>query len=383
MTSSRPPTPPSRRWQGARRRPRRGPLRRGDPREPSARARRRPGASPRARRRPRRGRRWPPPAGAGPRIRPRTRPMVPARPADAPRMPTAVRSFSTIDRVSTVLGRPATPMYTTRRPGSTRSSARAGRSAEFEASMTASQRQPGQVGGRPRAVHAELGGEVDRPPVRPRTCTSAPCASANIAASRPMVPGPRTSSRSPGRSAAPQTERRALPPGSTSAPAASSMPSGSAMQRGDRHGQLLGQRAGEAAADADLAAVLAHVVPAVPAALAPAAAEHGVAGDAPAQPARIDAVADRADRPAPLVPEPHRVRGVALLQVSHLAGEELDVGAAHADPLDVDDHLPRPRPRVLDLGDLAPARAGDHERSHAAAGGDARDRRGRRRPGHE
>jgi hypothetical protein len=146
---------------------------------------------------------------------------------------------------------------------------------------------------------------------------------------------------------------------------------GQRMQRGDRHGQLLGQRAGEPAPDAHLAAVLAHMVPAAPAALARAAAQHGVAGGAPAQPARIDAVADGADRPGPLMPEPQRVRGVALLQVSHLAGKELDVGAAYADPLDVDNHLPRRWPRVLDLGDLAPARAGDHERSHAAAGGGA------------
>jgi hypothetical protein len=39
------------------------------------------------------------------------------------------------------------------------------------------------------------------------------------------------------------------------------------------------------------------------------------------------------------VPDPHRVGGVARVQVRHLAGEELDVGAAHARPQDVDHDL--------------------------------------------
>jgi hypothetical protein len=143
---------------------------------------------------------------------------------------------------------------------------------------------------------------------------------------------------------------------------------GQRVQRGDRHGHPLGERAGEAAPDPDLVPGLAHVRPAAPAASARAAAQHGVAGGAPAHPARVDVVADGADGSAPLVAEPHRVRGVALMQVSHLTGEELDIGAAHADALDVDDHLPPPRYRIGNLGDLSPARAGDDERSHRASG---------------
>src|SRR6202035_1706592 len=114
---------------------------------------------------------------------------------------------------------------------------------------------------------------------------------------------------------------------------------------------------------------LAHVRPAAPAPGARAAAQHGVAGGAPAHPARVDVVADAADGSAPLVAEPDRVRGVALMQVSHLTGEELDIGAAHADPLDVDDHLPPRRYRLADVGDLSPARTGDDERSHRRASG--------------
>ena len=63
--------------------------------------------------------------------------------------------------------------------------------------------------------------------VAPSRCTSAPLAAANCATSRPMVPGPSTSSRPPGGTAAPRTARMALPPGSTSAPRRASTVSGS------------------------------------------------------------------------------------------------------------------------------------------------------------
>ncbi len=42
---------------------------------------------------------------------------------------------------------------------------------------------------------------------------------------------------------------------------------------------------------------------------------------------------------APLVAEAHRVARVTLIEIGHLTGEELDVGAAHADTGDVDDDL--------------------------------------------
>ena len=111
------------------------------------------------------------------------------------------------------------------------------------------------------------------------------------------------------------------------------------MQRADRHGQLLGQRTRTAAADPDLLPVLADVLVTPPAPAAHAVAEHGVAHHPAADPRRVDAVADAGDRARPLVPEAHRVGRVPLVQVGHLAGEELHVGAADADPLDVDDDL--------------------------------------------
>ena len=53
----------------------------------------------------------------------------------------------------------------------------------------------------------------------------------------------------------------------------------------------------------------------------------------------VDARPERRDHTAPLVPEAHRVVGVSLVQVGHLAGPELHVGAAHTDSVDVDDDL--------------------------------------------
>ena len=73
-------------------------------------------------------------------------------------------------------------------------------------------------------------------------------------------------------------------------------------------------------------------VPAGPAARAVPAAEHRVAGDPAPEPGRVDAGAHGRHHPAPLVAEPHRVRGWPVVQVGHLAGEELHVGAAHARP---------------------------------------------------
>ena len=136
-------------------------------------------------------------------------------------------------------------------------------------------------------------------------------------------------------------------------------------QRRDRHRQLLREGAGPPAADADLEAVFADVLPPGAAAVAVAAAEHGVTGDPLARPGRIDPVPDRGHGAAPFVAEPHRVRRVALVQVGHVAGEELDVGPAYAGPLDVHHHLAGCGHRWLDLGHGELARAGEYERSHA------------------
>ena len=156
-----------------------------------------------------------------------------------------------------------------------------------------------------------------------------------------MVPGPSTSSRSPGSSAAACTARSALPPGSTIAPSASSTDVGQRLQGPYGHRQLLGERARPAVADADLVAVGAQVLAAARAPVAVPAAEHRVAGDPGAEPALVDALADAGDRAGPLVADPHRVARLAGVQVGHVAGEELHVGAAHARAFDVDDDLAR------------------------------------------
>ena len=137
------------------------------------------------------------------------------------------------------------------------------------------------------------------------------------------------------------------------------------MERGDRHCHLLGERAGEATSNADLVSVLADVLQALEAAPAVAAAEHGVASRAAAQPGRVDLIADGRDGSRPLVSEPHRIFGVALMQVGHLTGEELNVGAAHTDAFDVDDDLSGRGFRVLDVLDLAAVGTCDDERPHA------------------
>ena len=58
-------------------------------------------------------------------------------------------------------------------------------------------------------------------------CTSAPIAVANAVVSSPMVPGPQTRIRFPGPAWAAEAARQPLPPGSTRAPARSSIASGS------------------------------------------------------------------------------------------------------------------------------------------------------------
>ena len=114
---------------------------------------------------------------------------------------------------------------------------------------------------------------------------------------------------------------------------------GQGVQRRGRHHQLLRERAGETASNAHLVTELADVLVTAQAAPAHSAAQHGVAGDPSAEPGLVDAGPDRRHDAAPLVAEPHRERGLAVVQIAHLAGEELDVGAADPDPLHVDHHL--------------------------------------------
>ena len=66
--------------------------------------------------------------------------------------------------------------------------------------------------------------------------------------------------------------------------------------------------------------------------------------------------------------EAHRELGLAVVQVGHLAGEELHVGATDTDPLDVDHHLPRRGGRRSDVLHLVLSGRGDDECSHRRTG---------------
>ena len=135
-------------------------------------------------------------------------------------------------------------------------------------------------------------------------------------------------------------------------------------QRPDGHRQLLGQGARPAAADADLVTIRAQVLTPARAPPAGPAAQHRVAGHAASHPRRVHPVPDRRDRACPLVADPDGIRGLVRVQVGHLAGVELDVRAADARPLDVDDHLADPGLGPWQLAHLGGPRARDHERPH-------------------
>ena len=215
------------------------------------------------------------------------------------------------------------------------------------------ERQRRQRTGLPDVLEPERRGEPGGGSRRATRWTSTPRALAISATSSPMVPAPTTSSRSPGVDTAASTARHALPPGSTSAPAVSSIASGRAWSDDAGTASRSASAPGQAVADPDLEPVRAQVLAAGPASVAAAAAEHRVARDAAPEPGGLDAGADRGHRAAPLVPDPERVRGLARVQVGHLAAEQLDVRAAHADPRDVDDDLARRRRGRIDLVDAA------------------------------
>jgi hypothetical protein len=64
------------------------------------------------------------------------------------------------------------------------------------------------------------------------------------------------------------------------------------------------------------------------------------------------------------MPRPQRVSLVSFEQVRHGAGEEFRVGAADADPFDVDDNLARAWGRRLDVFDAGVVRTVDDECAH-------------------
>ena len=110
--------------------------------------------------------------------------------------------------------------------------------------------------------------------------------------------------------------------------------------------RAVGQRPGKVVADAHLSTCFTHVLMARAATSAGPATEHRVAGHPSADPVALDAVADRRDRAHPFVTEAHRETRVTVVQVGHVAPEEIDVGATHANPLDINDDRP-PRQRGM------------------------------------
>ena len=173
--------------------------------------------------------------------------------------------------------------------------------------------------------------------------TSTPRALAMSATSSPIVPAPTTSSRSPASTPAASTRAPGVAAGLDHRPRRVVDRVGERVERRRRHRQLLGQRARPAVADPDLEPVRAQVLAPRPAPVAAPAAEHRVAGHATPEPGGVDAGTDGGHGAAPLVPDPERVGRLARVQVGHLAAEQLDVRAAHADPRDVDDDLARRR----------------------------------------
>ncbi len=130
---------------------------------------------------------------------------------------------------------------------------------------------------------------------------------------------------------------------------------------------MLSERAGPAIANADLIPVGADVLPAAEAPGAVAAAEHGVAGDPAPDPGLVDPITNGGDGSGPFMPNPDGVLRLTGFQVRHLAGEELDVGAADAGPFHVDDDPAGPRLGRGDVPDLGLAGPSDDEGAHYRA----------------
>ena len=207
--------------------------------------------------------------------------------------------------------------------------------------MTASKGRSGRVASVQSVVEAESRGEGERAPRsgpsggprrRRRGRTSRPAG--RWSPDRAPATGPRRAVRRPPRPAGRCRPARPAPRDRVDGV-------GQPVQRADRNGELLGEGAGPSAADADLLPVL-RTRAGGPAGSAGRCRRPAWCRPSPGgRPTRVDA--RRPPRPPcrPLVAEPHRVGGVALVQIGHLAGEELHVGAAHADPLHVDDGLAR------------------------------------------
>jgi hypothetical protein len=86
---------------------------------------------------------------------------------------------------------------------------------------------------------------------------------------------------------------------------------------------------------------------------AAATAEHRVSGNPLAQPLAVSLGTDFNDSADPLMSKTNGERGEALLDVRHLAGIQLDIGATNADSFNFNDELPRSGNRVSKLVHLS------------------------------
>ena len=233
--------------------------------------------------------------------------MVPPRPGEALRMPTAVTSLRAMTRVSTRLGcagqpdehQPASGLHEVEcRPGDARVvggvddrvPGQRGQGVRCPGAMSAQGAGQGEIPGREAGhVYLRPGGEGE-------------LGAEQAYRARPEDEHP-----------APRAEPRCLH-GAQGVAARLHHRAGGVIdavrqrpQRGDRHEHLLREGARPSTTDADLVAPCADVLAAVDAAVTGAAAQHGVAGHPPAEPGRPGAVAGRGDHAAPLVAGPQRV----------------------------------------------------------------------------
>lgn len=118
------------------------------------------------------------------------------------------------------------------------------------------------------------------------------------------------------------------------------------------------------ASNSDLVSRRAEVVTTASATVTASTAQHRVACDSLAHPGRVDAFSHCSDPARPFVSDPQRVVGLALVQIGHLPGVELGIGAADANPFDVDYYLAGIGSWRLNLIYPSVPRSIDHECAH-------------------
>ena len=176
-------------------------------------------------------------------------------------------------------------MKTTRRPGSTRCTTRAGTVMALDASMTASKGTSGRSSSVEVSPRPHPRANSSPGPATPARWTSTPSAPGELRGQQADGAGADDEQSLAGRDGGGLDGAQRVATGLDHRARGVVDVVGQAQERAGRDTELLGERAGVAAADADLGPVLAHVVAPAEAASARSAAEHGVARDAAADPA--------------------------------------------------------------------------------------------------